>query len=304
MFRVSFKHRGPALPDSVAGWLRRESPLPRPFGRATTLDLLTFSLRYSLIIIIVKRRSHGSRILRSTPGVEIRLTLFIILTLTRRRCTLALTPGVTAMSTPVRHFQPNMPYHIYNRGNRKAEVFLIDKDYMRFLKRLKEYKDSYDVKILCYCLMPNHFHFLLKAKDPTSISAFMLRLSTSYAKYFNIKYHFVGRLFQERFRAKLVDTDEYLTHLSRYIHLNPISSDIEDLTHLRSTPGVERGEIRKRLKEYPWSSYHEYLRPKDGICSTETILSYFSKTYPQLSYPAFVEASVPEDATGIIAPFL
>lgn len=208
------------------------------------------------------------------------------------------------MSTPIRFFQPNMPYHIYNRGNRKSDIFIDDRDYKRFIKRLKEYKEDYDINLLCFCLLPNHFHFLLKAPNESSITSFMLRLCTSYAKYFNIKHDLVGRLFQERFRAKLVDTDEYLLHLSRYIHLNPISADLAVLTSLRTTPGVEREKIREKLKQYPWSSYSEYLKMQNDLCTTETILSYFSTTYTQLSYPAFVEASIPEDATGIIAPFI
>lgn len=208
------------------------------------------------------------------------------------------------MSTPIRHFQPNMPYHIYNRGNRKSDIFMDRRDYERFIRRLKEYKKDYDISLLCYCLMPNHFHFLLKAPNESSITGFMLRLCTSYAKYFNIKHELVGRLFQERFRAKLVETDEYLLHLSRYIHLNPISDDLDTLTSLRTTPGVEREQIREKLKLYPWSSYQEYLKRKNDLCTTDTLLSYFSTTYAHLSYPAFVEACIPEDAIGLISPFL
>lgn len=208
------------------------------------------------------------------------------------------------MSTPPRYFQPNMPYHIYNRGNRKSEIFNDQKDYLRFLKRLHEYKEQYNISILCYCLMPNHFHLLLRSSNSSSITGFMLRLSTSYAKYFNIKYGLVGRIFQERFRAKIVDTDEYLLHLSRYIHLNPVSDSLQTLNSLHSTPGVEANSIRTKLKNYSWSSYHEYLDNKAGVCDLRQISAYFSKTYKQLSYSTFVEASIPIEVSAMLSSFI
>lgn len=126
------------------------------------------------------------------------------------------------MATPSRYFQKNSYYHVYNRGNRKQNIFLSHRDYTRFLKKTKEYKDKFGVTILCYCLMPNHFHFLLRQDTDVPLTTFMLRLGTSYAKYFNIKYEEVGSLFQDRFRAKLIETDAYLLELSRYIHRNPL----------------------------------------------------------------------------------
>src|SRR3989338_6740768 len=125
------------------------------------------------------------------------------------------------MATPPRYFQKGSYYHVYNRGNRKQSVFLARRDYKRFLEKTLKYKSKFGVTIMCYCLIPNHFHFLFKQNTDIPITSFMLRLSTSYAKYFNIKYDQVGSLFQGRFRAKLIETDEYLLHLSRYIHRNP-----------------------------------------------------------------------------------
>lgn len=208
------------------------------------------------------------------------------------------------MSTPPRYFQSSIPYHIYNRGNRKEEIFRSYKDYRRFVKRLKEYKEQFKIELLCYCLMPNHFHLLALQKDPEAITKFMLRLCTSYVKYFNIKYELVGRLFQERFRAKIVETDEYLLHLSRYIHLNPISDDLQDLKYLSSTPGVERESTRERLQNYMWSSYSEYYTQKNNLCHTQVILSYFSKTNPQLSYSSFVESGIRDDEISLLQEFI
>lgn len=205
------------------------------------------------------------------------------------------------MSSQIRYIQANLPYHIYNRGNRKSEIFLQPRDYQRFLEHMRDYKQKYDVRIYCYCLMPNHFHFLASSSEESSLTDFMLRLSTSHAKYFNAKYHMVGRLFQERFRSKLVDTDTYFLHLSRYIHLNPVSEDIETLTNLYTSTHAESNKVRDCLIGYPWSSYHEYQTETPDICDIHTILAYFSKTYSQLSYTAFVESGIPPESGPIVS---
>lgn len=180
------------------------------------------------------------------------------------------------MATPPRYFQKGFYYHIYNRGNRKQNIFLSSRDYERFLKRMREYKDKFGVTILCYCLMSNHFHLLVRQETEVPITACMLRLGTSYAKYFNTKYEQVGSLFQDRFKAKLVETDEYLVHLSRYIHRNPIKL-------LLPTPGVE-------LASYPWSSYPTYLNGnKSQLVDHIYILNYFKKDNPSKDYKSFVE---------------
>lgn len=166
-------------------------------------------------------------------------------------------------------------YHIFNRGNRKGDIYLDNQDKGVFLERLVKYKDECQINILCYCLMPNHFHFLLKQEGEISVTNFIHRMLISYCMYFNKKYNTVGRLFQGPFKAKLVEREEYLLQLSRYIHLNP-------------------GEIFKTrfLKNYLWSSYLDYIGKRNrGLCETDLILSYFSKTVPGLSYQNFVEQS-------------
>jgi len=186
------------------------------------------------------------------------------------------------MSTPRRFFQKDSFYHIYNRGNRKSQIFLDKRDYLRFLEKTKIYKDRYEVDVLCYCLMPNHFHLLVKQKSETPLTKFMLALATSYSKYFNLRHGEVGRLFQERFQAKLVETDEYLLQLSRYIHLNP-------------------SEIGKRLEDYAWSSFKFYVDSsiENNFVNPELVLSYFgSNLKPKTateSYKEFVLAGKEEE---------
>lgn len=128
-------------------------------------------------------------------------------------------------------------YHIYNRGVEKRKIFIDDKDYVVFLGLLKRYlskengKDQYgrdgvtfyeEIELLAYCLMPNHFHLLIYiGKEPRKMTELMRRVCTAYTMYFNKRYKRVGHLFQGRFKASRITTDEYLVHISRYIHLNP-----------------------------------------------------------------------------------
>jgi len=178
-------------------------------------------------------------------------------------------------------FQPNSYYHVYNRGHNKQMIFLDYKDYARYLKRLKEYLQKHDVTLLAYCLMPNHVHLLLYQKGEESIDRFVHRLHTAFTMYFNKKYERVGAVFQGRFKAKLIETDEYLLHVSRYIHINPI-----ELLHAQGRA------LSTQLENYPWSSYGEYTAARsDRLSDPTTILNYFS-TMPapgKTTYKSFME---------------
>lgn len=164
-------------------------------------------------------------------------------------------------------------YHVFGRGNEKKNIFLDYTDYERFLSRMKEYRIIHRISIICYCLMPNHYHILLKQDTNKPISSFIHRLTVSYSMYFNRRYDRVGHLFQGSFKATLVTKDEYLLHLSRYIHLNPQKI-------INSTSG---------LGYYPWSSYSEYLNSdKEGICEKDIILQQFNSIQPSQAYREFV----------------
>lgn len=196
-------------------------------------------------------------------------------------------------------------YHLYNRGVEKRDIFLDDRDYKVFLHFLKKYlsprpqrgffptvigltpvrprpiKTLYGlVVLLAYCLMPNHFHLLVKQKTKDGITKLMNRLGTNYGMYFNKRYGRVGSLFQGVYKAVLIDTDEQLLHLSRYIHLNPF--EIE-------------GRNFEKLIDYPYSSYGDYLgERKSRWVETGEILSFFKKKtrtglIDYLSYQSFVE---------------
>lgn len=172
-------------------------------------------------------------------------------------------------------------YHIFNRGSDKREIFLQRRDFMRFrqtfyyyqtvgpkirfsnfskqkLNSLKPLPQDKLVEIICYCLMPNHFHFLIRQLKDNGISIFMSQISNSFTKYFNTKYKRIGPLLQGAFKSIRIENDEQLLHVSRYIHLNPIVS-----------------KLTKNLQDYQWSSCPEYIQRNNHICSINEVLSFF-----------------------------
>ncbi len=190
-------------------------------------------------------------------------------------------------------FSPNQYYHVYNRGSEKRTFFQSHGDYTSFLSRAKENSHKYAIDIICYCLMPNHFHFLLKQTTDVSIAYFMNAVQLGYAKYFNTKYQRVGPLFQGRYKAKNIESDEYLLQLTAYIHNNPLTT-LADSGNTKDS----RNHIHHALIEYPYSSYAEFIQPTTNMLSKPNfILEFFSTTYPQLSYKAFVEGYKPDYET-------
>lgn len=181
-------------------------------------------------------------------------------------------------------------YHIFNRGVEKRPVFTnkreLDRaiqtlDFYRFanlplrlskfltlpqeekLKFIQNINKDYEklIEIICYCLMPNHFHFLLKQKQEKGISIFAANLTNSYTKYFNTRHERIGPLFEGTFKAVHIESDEQFVHVSRYIHLNPVSSFL-----------IEPEE----LETYEASSYLEYMGLSSrNITNKEIVLDLF-----------------------------
>jgi len=200
----------------------------------------------------------------------------------------------------VKTYIENSYYHVYNRGVEKRDIFLDQQDYHVFLNLLKIYlspqKEATDemsaifpnkririrktfngnVSIHSFCLMPNHFHILLYQNSSSGITEFMRSVCTSYSMYFNKKYKRVGSLFQGIYKAVIVLEDEYLLHLSRYIHRNPLK-----LTGFNPV----------NLGEYPYSSFATYLNPlQRSWINTQFIYGYFSGNKPpSIAYKEFVE---------------
>lgn len=113
-------------------------------------------------------------------------------------------------------------YHVYNRGHRKSEICREKKDYKRLVDTIFRYQKKFDIVLVSYCIMPNHYHMILKLGDGlTDISRFMQRCMTSYASYFNRKYGLVGALFQNAFNARRIEDYEDLLGVVEYLKKNP-----------------------------------------------------------------------------------
>ena len=176
-------------------------------------------------------------------------------------------------------------FHVYNRGNAKQEIFLNPEDYRFFISRLRmnifpKEDDSFRIiklpensfSLIGYCLMPNHFHLLIRQDSDIPTSKLITKVCTSYSMFFNKKYDSVGHVFQDRFKQVLIEDNEYLKWLSCYIHQNP-----------------KVGGLTKRLEDYRWSSYDYYIKGVGDIpCESQIILDQFKD---KNEYERFVDES-------------
>jgi len=202
-------------------------------------------------------------------------------------------------------------YHVYNRGVDKRDIFLDEQDYNFFIFLIKSYilplseqKTNVEtrmqkgvfygrIEILAYALMPNHYHLLIKQNDKIDIAEFMRALMTSYVSYFNSKYERSGHLFGGVFKAILVKNDDYILHLSRYIHLNPIATRLNLAERCNNLRG---STLLIELPRY-YTSYYDYLHPNGlgrNMVNSNIILEYFNTKdsdvlYSTDSYKSFVE---------------
>jgi REP element-mobilizing transposase RayT len=181
-------------------------------------------------------------------------------------------------------------YHLYNRGNQKKEIFLDDLDYLVYLKLLRRAKNKFGFSVLAYCLMPNHLHLLVKQNQDFPPASLISSLHTSYVMFFNDKHRLVGHLFQDRYKQKIIDNNEYLQQLIAYIHLNPVE---DKLCHLP--------------KEYPWSSHREHFlfegqsashedHPIISVCDQDLITRFSIKELSYESYTKSANNIAPYDA--------
>lgn len=117
-------------------------------------------------------------------------------------------------------------YHIYNRGASRGSIFFSEENYLHCLKLMKKYLEHYNISLIVYCLMPNHYHFILRQDSEKSISFFMRDIFNAYVQAVNIQQSRSGALFEGRFKHIHIDKNEYVLHLCRYIHLNPVNANL------------------------------------------------------------------------------
>ncbi|MCR4305988.1 MAG: transposase [Candidatus Daviesbacteria bacterium] len=188
-------------------------------------------------------------------------------------------------------FRDGEIYHVFNRGMDRRTTFTEKREFermqklirfyrhkdipIRFSKVIQQPEDTREkilgalyqgekvVDILSYCLMPNHFHFLLKQKTEKGIPSFISNITNAYTKYFNTKHERTGPLLEGVFKAVHIESDEQLVHVSRYIHLNPVVSGV-----------IAENE----LENYQWASYPEYLSLSNMEISQKDLILDMFKT--------------------------
>ncbi len=191
------------------------------------------------------------------------------------------------MARPLRLEYEGAIYHVTARGNARGNIFLDDEDLHHFLERLEAYVDGYNVRLLMFCLMSNHFHMVLETPFG-NLSRFMHRLQTAYTVYFNKRHNQSGHVLQGRYGAKVVEDNEYLLSLTRYVHLNPTY-----VSKVIKLPFKERIAV---LREYKWSTYLGYIGKSKRLpfVDYDPILSMMGtvKRRCSVAYQRFVEAGV------------
>lgn len=162
-------------------------------------------------------------------------------------------------------------YHLYNRGANRNIIFLNDDDYAAFLMRLKKSTILHETVVIAYCLMPNHFHLLVRQETEERSGLAVQHACNGYAQLYNRRHQHSGTLFQGRFQRILVDNDEYLRHLCRYIHINPVKDGFA---------------IQPEL--WPYSNYQEWIGQRHGsLIDHEFVRSLFGSP---AAYREFVAA--------------
>lgn len=175
------------------------------------------------------------------------------------------------MSRPLRIEYPGAMYHVMNRGNQRQNVFKKNADCETFLEKLGYFSELFNVEIYCYVLMNNHFHLLIRTKE-ANLGRFMQSFLTSFTITLNQRNRKSGHLFQGRYKAQLVESNEYLSKLSRYIHLNPVRVKKYKDTAIEAKRNI--------LKNHTWSSFaaHAGLKEPEDFLTIEPVLSTWGST--------------------------
>lgn len=153
-------------------------------------------------------------------------------------------------------------YHMYNRGAGRQSICRTDEDYHRLLRLIKTVAETCQLTIIAYCLLPNHYHWLIRQDNLTPANLLPKRVFGSYTRTYNHIHERSGTLFEDRFEARLVNTDEYLHHLCRYIHANPVRHGIATMPEL-----------------WPYSNYSEWIGVRNGTLIDRTFVqTHFPET--------------------------
>jgi REP element-mobilizing transposase RayT len=151
------------------------------------------------------------------------------------------------MSRKIPEYLPGHYYHLYNRGASKGSIFRDEDNYVFVLRKIKHYSREYALTVIAYCLMPNHYHLLVRQEGQERAGLLPQRVFNSYTKAYNKRYEHSGTLFQGPYRAIHLESESHLLHLCRYIHANPVKDG------LVATP-----------EDWPYSNYLEWIDERPG----------------------------------------
>ncbi len=143
-------------------------------------------------------------------------------------------------------FAPNTYYHIYNRGVRLQSLFIEPTNYEYIIRSLGRIGKTCGISIIAYCLLPNHYHLLVYQEKETAAGELPKRVFGGYSRAVNRRYGWEGTLYEGRFKAKTVKDQDFLRHLCRYIHANPVKHGFVD-----------------DLEAWPWSNYLEWVGKRE-----------------------------------------
>ncbi|MCK9410454.1 MAG: transposase [Bacteroidetes bacterium] len=185
------------------------------------------------------------------------------------------------MSTKTNYLQSQGDFfHIYNRGVNRESIFFESRNSDYFLQRIAEYYDPEKMEIVAYCLMPNHFHFIVRQITAFGITDFFQGVCGGYVKAVNKAYDRSGHLFEGKYKMKLIESNEYLLHLSRYIHLNPV-----------------RAKLVEQPENWEFSSCGMYYgRESEIVINSDYVLRQLNGI---TGYKVFVQNYEPEDKKKI-----
>jgi REP element-mobilizing transposase RayT len=170
-------------------------------------------------------------------------------------------------------FAQGQYYHLYNRGAGKGRIFFNAGNYEHLLQLVKRYYKKYGVMVIAYCLMPNHYHFLLRQETDLLLSMFMQVLFNSYVQSLNIQQERTCVLFEGRFKYKRVENWEYLMMLCRYIHLNPV-----------------KAKLVTKPEDWAYSNYREWVGLRDSELIDKTFVQdHFSSVEEYITFAGDVE---------------
>lgn len=175
---------------------------------------------------------------------------------------------------------PGQPQHVIQRGNNRQDIFDAEDDYRFYLEKLKEAADKHQCEIHAYVLMTNHVHLLVTPHLETSIGKMMQMLGRYYVQYYNYTYQRTGTLWEGRYKATLIDSEQYLLTCMRYIELNSV-----------------RASMVNHPAEYPWSSYHYHaLGQADSLVTPHREYQRLGKTEVerQSAYRQLFRVRIPE----------